>query len=98
VASYIRSTGGEGVCIVYGHRNRNYFLVLKDIEIGDEIMITMQNRESYTYFVESTKILENDQGLRIPTVEGHSLVLVTCYPFRYTGHAPRKYLVLAKKL
>ena len=31
--------GEEGVCVVYGHRNRNHLRALKDVEIGDTIMI-----------------------------------------------------------
>ena len=41
--------GKEGVCVVYGHRNRNHLLVLKDIDYGDTILVTMPNGKNYTY-------------------------------------------------
>lgn len=85
--------GKEGVCVVYGHRNRNHLLVLKDIDYGDEIVVTMSNGKSYTYIVEQTEILDGDQELRIPVIEGKHLILMTCYPFYYSGHAPKQFVV-----
>lgn len=87
--------GKEGVCVVYGHRNRNHFQVLKDVDYGDSLMVTMPDGKTYTYIIESTEILDTDEDLRIPTIEGKHLMLTTCYPFYYSGHAPKKYVVLA---
>ena len=87
--------GKEGVCVVYGHRNRNHFQVLKDVDYGDSILVTMPDGKTYTYVIESTEILESDEELRIPTISGKHLMLTTCYPFYYTGHAPKKYVVIA---
>lgn len=85
--------GKEGVCVVYGHRNRNHLLVLKDIDYGDTILVTMPDGKTYTYVVEQTEVLENNEDLRIPTIEGKHLILMTCYPFYYSGHAPKKFIV-----
>lgn len=87
--------GKEGVCVVYGHRNRNHFQVLKDVDYGDPILVTMPDGKTYIYVIESTEILESDEDLRIPTISGKHLMLTTCYPFYYTGHAPKKYVVIA---
>lgn len=87
------SPGEEGVCVVYGHRNRNHLQILKDVTYGESIKVTMPNGKTYTYMIESTEILESDEDLRIPTIEGKHLMLTTCYPFYYTGHAPKKYVV-----
>lgn len=86
--------GEEGVCVVYGHRNRNHLQILKDVTYGDTITVTMPNGTVYTYVIESTEILESDEDLRIPTIEGNHLMLTTCYPFYYTGHAPKKFVVI----
>ena len=85
--------GKEGVCVVYGHRNRDHLLVLKDIDYGDTILVTMPNGKTYTYIVEQTEILDSDAELRIPIIEGKHLILVTCYPFYYSGHAPKQFVV-----
>ena len=90
------SPGEEGVCVVYGHRNRNHLQILKDVTYGDKITVTMPNRTVYTYIIESMEILESTEDLRIPTIEGKHMMLTTCYPFYYTGHAPKKLIVLAK--
>ena len=85
--------GKEGVCVVYGHRNRNHLLILKEIEVGDEIEVVTPNGKVYTYVVEKTEILDTDTAMRIPTIEGKHMILMTCYPFYYTGHAPQKFVV-----
>lgn len=85
--------GKEGVCVVYGHRNRNHLLILKEIEAGDEIYVVMPDGKVYTYVVDKTEILDTDTAMRIPTIEGRHMILMTCYPFYYTGHAPQKFVV-----
>lgn len=92
------SPGEEGVCVVYGHRNRNHLQILKDVTYGDIITVTMPNETVYTYVIESTEILETDEDLRIPTIEGKHLMLTTCYPFYYNGHAPKKFVIIANGL
>lgn len=85
--------GKEGTCVVYGHRNRNHLLVLKDVEKGDEIDAFLSDGKIYTYIVEKIEILDTNESLRIPTTDGKHLILMTCYPFYYTGHAPQRYVV-----
>ncbi len=90
--------GQEGVCVVYGHRNRNHLKALKDVDYGDIILLTLDNGTKYEYMVESIEILDSETDLRIPLISGKHLMLTTCYPFYYTGHAPKKYVVIAKGL
>lgn len=87
--------GEEGVCVVYGHRNRNHLRALKGVEVGDPITVETADR-SYTYVVESIRIMDGDEELTIPTMDGKHLMLSTCYPFHYSGRAPQKYVVTAK--
>lgn len=86
--------GEDGMCVVYGHRNRNHLKVLEKVERGDAITVTMDGAV-YTYTVSDITIYESTDDLRLPLVDGRTLVLVTCYPFRYSGHAPGKCLVTA---
>lgn len=88
--------GQEGVCVVYGHRNRNHLKMLEKVNCGDTITVTDQAGTQYVYEIESIEILNSDAELRVPTLDGKYLMLVTCYPFRYSGHAPQKYIVLAR--
>ena len=87
--------GKEGMCVVYGHRNRNHLKVLEKVEHGDMITVTMDGIV-YTHTVSDITIYESTDDLRLPTVDGKALVLVTCYPFRYSGHAPGKCVVTAQ--
>ena len=90
------SPGEEGVCVVYGHRNRNHLKVLKNVEVGEIIAVTMQDGRLFSYLIESIEILDSIEELTIPTVSGSHLLLATCYPFHYSGHAPQKCVVMSR--
>lgn len=88
--------GEDGMCVVYGHRNRNHLKVLEDVKCGDNIAVTMDDGTVYTYTVWDITIYENTADFDLPTIDGKTLVLATCYPFRYSGHAPGKCVVLSR--
>lgn len=87
--------GENGMCVVYGHRNRNHLKILEKVTVGDIITAT-KDGIAYTYAVSDIAIYESTSDWRLPTLDGSTLVLVTCYPFRYSGHAPGKYMVTAQ--
>ena len=88
--------GDDGMCVVYGHRNRTHLRALEKVEHGDPITVSMPDGTVYTYTVMSIQIYENMADILLPTVDGKTLVLVTCYPFRYSGTAPQKTMIVAK--
>lgn len=69
--------------------------ILEKVTVGDTITAT-KDGIAYTYTVSDIVIYENTSDWRLPTLDGSTLVLVTCYPFRYSGHAPGKYMVIAR--
>ena len=87
--------GENGMCVVYGHRNRNHLKVLEKVTVGDTIA-AIKDGIAYTYAVSDIAIYESTSDWRLPTLDGSTLVLVTCYPFRYSGYAPGKYMVTAR--
>ena len=87
--------GESGMCVVYGHRNRNHLKVLEKVTVGDIITVT-KDGIACTYAVSDIAIYESTSDWRLPTLDGSTLVLVTCYPFRYSGHAPGKCVVTAR--
>ena len=87
--------GENGMCVVYGHRNRNHLKILEKVTVGDIITAT-KDGIAYTYAVSDVAIYESTSDWRLLTLDGSTLVLVTCYPFRYSGHAPGKYMVTAQ--
>jgi LPXTG-site transpeptidase (sortase) family protein len=87
------SVDQEGNLGIAGHRD-SFFRPLKDIEIGD-MMALQTGGGTVTYAVSSIQIVEpEDVFVLAPTTE-RTLTLVTCYPFYYVGHAPKRYIVKA---
>jgi len=86
--AWIDSTGNLGIA---GHRD-GFFRVLKDIELGDSIeMLTFQGNTEFV--VSSITIVDPaDVSVLAPTDKA-SITLVTCYPFYFVGHAPKRYIV-----
>jgi sortase A len=85
--------GSAGNLGIAGHRD-GFFRGLKDIALGDRIqLLTAAGTETYT--VAAIDIVDpSDVSVLAPT-EDKTLTLVTCYPFYYVGHAPRRFIVKA---
>ena len=88
--------GQNGMCIIYGHRNRNHLKLLENVEIGDTISFRYLDNSLVSYIVEDIQIFEHTADWTLPDVEGDVLVIATCYPFHYTGNAPGKYQVVCR--
>lgn len=89
--------GEAGVCVVYGHRNRRHLRVLEKVELGDEVTVTAEDGSVFRYIVTQIDVADDLSEIVIPAVAEPTLLLVTCYPFRYSGNAPQKYIVIAKE-
>jgi sortase A len=85
--------GQQGMCVVYGHRNRTQPRIL---ETGDGITAILPDGTKYVYIVTQVQAFANTEDLVIPTMDGSFMALITCYPFRYSGSAPGKYLVIGQ--
>lgn len=88
--------GKNGVCVIYGHRNRKHLLLLKDVKVGDSLTITYEGKD-YVYKIEEIQIYDKNDTITIPSTDEPMLMIMTCYPFRYEGRAPRQILIKAKK-
>lgn len=87
--------GEKGVCVIYGHRNREHLRLLKGIKEGETISISFDGKES-VYTVTDTDVMSGGKKTDIPFLDGRYILISTCYPFRYTGHAPKKLVILGK--
>ena len=83
--------GETGMCVILGHRNRKHLRPLENVKIGDEITFTYPDGRTATYTVSETTIYESTADWHLPSAAGDTLVLVTCWPFRYWDR--QKYLV-----
>ncbi len=78
---------------IAGHRD-GFFRGLKDIKQGD-VLELQTIRGAVKYRVGSTVIVDpSDVSVLAPTPE-RTLTLVTCYPFYFVGHAPKRFIVQA---
>ena len=87
----IDANGNLGIA---GHRD-GFFRGLKDIAIGDAIQVRSLERE-VTYTVSSIDIVDPDDVSVLSPTDNMSVTLVTCYPFYYVGHAPKRFIVKAE--
>lgn len=84
---------GDGNLGIAGHRD-GFFRGLKDIAIGDEIeLLTASGPMAYA--VSSIEIVDPTDVRVLAPTEDKTLTLVTCYPFYYVGHAPKRFIVKA---
>jgi sortase A len=87
--------GEPGNIGIAGHRD-GFFRGLKDVDIGDTIDLKTPHGTS-TYVVDEVNIVDpNDVNVLRPR-SVPSLTLVTCYPFRFIGSAPQRYIVHASR-
>jgi sortase A len=85
--------GLVGNVAVAAHRD-TFFRPLKDIKRNDEIDFLTSQGE-YRYRVQSMRIVNpEDVEVLKPSAEPE-LTMITCYPFDFFGHAPKRFVVQA---
>ncbi|MCH1625079.1 class D sortase [Fredinandcohnia quinoae] len=83
--------------VLSGHRE-TVFKRLGELTIGDIFIMKMQYGD-FTYKIEDIKIVHaNDRTIIVPTFPKEVLTVTTCYPFRYIGNAPKRYIIMAKRV
>lgn len=86
--------GEPGNVALAGHRD-SFFEGLREIRLADEIRIETP-RGPHRYVVESTEIVHPEDVRVIAPTKDDVLTLVTCYPFKYVGNAPKRFIVRAR--
>ena len=76
-----------------GHRD-GFFRGFKDIEMGDEIKI-QTTRGVQNYEVSSIYIVPKEDISPLAPSDEKIITVVTCYPFYFVGHAPKRLIVKA---
>ena len=88
--SYPHEPGNIGIS---GHRD-GYFRVLKDVQVGDPIVVQSLEGEKHFKIV-ATKIVPIADETLLRDTDDQTVTLVTCYPFYFVGHAPKRFIVTA---
>jgi sortase A len=87
--------GFAGNAVVSGHRD-THFSFLRQLRVGDWIVVEGRDARSQRYRVESARVIEQtDIGIAAGTADTR-LTLVTCYPFdAVRPGGPLRYVVVA---
>jgi sortase A len=85
--------GQPGNVGIAGHRDTT-FRALRNIHVGDPLDYKTADR-IYRYRISKTMIVGPDDVYVLDPTAQPALTLVTCYPFEFIGHAPRRFIVRA---
>ena len=88
--------GESGNVVLSGHRD-TFFRPLRGIRTGDRIAMVTRGG-SYQYVVDWTAVVDPADTATLKATPVRSLTLVTCYPFRYVGPAPQRFIVRARQV
>jgi len=97
-AGHVRGTakpGEPGNVALAGHRD-THFRPLRHIRTGDEIW-TEGASAKVLYRVAETRVVDPEDVAVLAPRAGNTLTLITCYPFAFVGHAPKRFVVLARE-
>ena len=85
--------GEDGNAVIEGHRD-THFRVLKEVLIGDELRVDFGERD-YSYRIVDIRIVSPNDTSVLQPQSGRTITLITCYPFRFLGSAPERYVLRA---
>ena len=88
--AYPHEPGNIGIS---GHRD-GYFRVLKDVQVGDSIVLQSMEGEKH-FKINATKVVAISDTTLLRDTDDQTVTLVTCYPFYFVGHAPKRFIVTA---
>ena len=88
--------GDEGNVAIAAHRD-TFFRGVRDLTLNDTIRVKTTHG-TFEYVVRSTEIVKPTDVQVLNARRRHELTLITCYPFNYIGHAPKRYIVKAEQV
>lgn len=88
--------GRPGNCALAGHRD-SFFRGLGGVRGNDFIRVVTLDR-TYTYEVDWIRVVDPHEVEVLDSTDVRSLTLITCYPFRFVGRAPQRFIVRARQV
>ncbi|WP_339268966.1 class D sortase [Paenibacillus sp. FSL W8-0187] len=79
--------------LLSGHRD-TVFRNFDKLSVGDRFIVKLPYG-TFEYEIQSTDIVDKDDTSVIRSMGTEVLVISTCYPFRYVGNAPERYIFYA---
>jgi sortase A len=90
---YTALPGEAGNVGIAGHRDTT-FRAVRRLQTGDPLTLRTA-KGVFHYKIERTFIVRPTDVYVLDPTDTPSLTLVTCYPFTFIGHAPKRYIVRA---
>jgi len=88
--------GQGGNMVLAGHRD-TFFRPLRDIRVNDRIRMVVPPN-TYEYKVESVMVVSPEDTNVLRSKGKEEITLVTCFPFRYIGPSPDRFVVSATRV
>jgi LPXTG-site transpeptidase (sortase) family protein len=84
----------ERAPVIVAHRDL-HFRPLQSVKVGERVFITRRSGEEVEYRILQLHVIDpNAAEAMAEDVQPGTLMLVTCYPFRYIGPAPERFVVV----
>jgi len=81
-------------CVLSGHRD-TVFAKIDKLKLGDQLIVKT-SAGTYTYEINSIRIVDKDDKTVILPTDYAALTLSTCYPFYVVDNAPNRYIITAE--
>ena len=93
------TSANDGLKLILAHRDL-HFATLKKLNVQDIIFWETKNKQPNTYVIKEIEILTPDAAYQKikAKINENWLILQTCYPFKYIGAAPKRFVVWAQPL
>ncbi|MGD6831765.1 class D sortase [Sutcliffiella halmapala] len=88
--------GEDGNIVLSGHRD-TVFRRLGELEVGDSLHVE-NGGQSYHYKIKRIRIVKADDTTVLVPKPKETLTVTTCYPFRFIGSAPERYVLEAVRI
>ena len=88
--------GEAGNIVLAGHRD-TFFRPLRNIELNDRIRVIVPPEE-YEYRVDEIRVVTPEETSVLESRGVEELTLVTCFPFRFVGPSPDRFIVSASRV
>ncbi len=88
--------GELGNMVLAGHRD-TFFRPLRNIKVNDRIRMVVPPN-TYEYEVQSLRVVAPEETSVLDSKGVEELTLVTCFPFRFVGPAPDRFIVSATRV
>jgi sortase A len=88
--------GSSGNSVIVAHRD-TFFRHLDELREGDEIDL-QRRREVFRFEVTGRRVVQPTDLSALRPSSSEQLTLITCYPMHYIGPAPKRLVVVARRI